>query len=135
MGRCKGKPFPKPVAGVLPAVNSDLVVRPAAEDKLLERFSWPANMGSLFQHFRLLAPGADGVSVDDQTSGHLRLGVVIIAEIADHRIGDVYFPNVHIYHAPFQARGFPLAFKGKRPDTFESQEWSIPLGIFSAGFS
>lgn len=95
MGRCKGKPFPKPVAGVLPAVNSNLVVRPVPKDKLLERFSWPANMGGFFQHIQLLAPGADGVSVDDQTSGHLRLGVIVIAEIADHRIGDVYFPNVH----------------------------------------
>jgi len=93
---------------ILPTVNSDLVVRSVAENKLPETFTRPANVGGFFQHIRPFASWADGISVYDQTALHVRLGVVVIAVIADDRTSDVYFPNVHFNHAPFQATGLSL---------------------------
>ena len=120
-GRGKGKPFLIAVRN-LPTVNSDLVVRSVPENELLEAFSRSADVGSFFQHLRLLATRADGVSVYNQTARHVRLGIVVIAEITNNCVRNVYFPNIHFNHAPFQARGFPLALKGKaRPVSFESQ--------------
>ena len=88
-------------AETLPTVNSDLVVFAIAKDKLPETLSRPANMGCFFQQFRLLASWADGVSVYDDASGHLRFGIVVIAIIANDRTSDVDFPNIHLVHAPF----------------------------------
>jgi len=89
------------VARTLPTVNSDLVVRSVAENKLPETLSRPADVGSFFQHLNLFASWADGVSVYNETSLHVRLGIVVIAVIADYRVGDVDFPNIHLVHAPF----------------------------------
>jgi len=108
-------------ARTLPAVNSDLVVRSVPQNELPETFTRTADVGSFFQHLRPLAMRADGVSVYDEAALHVRLGVVVIAVIANNCAFDVYFPNIHFNHAPFQARGFPLALKGKRPVSFESQ--------------
>jgi hypothetical protein len=85
----------------LPTVNSDLIVRSIAENKLLETLSCPADAGGFFQHLSFLAMRADGISVNDETSLHLRLGIVVIAVIANNRVGDVDFPNIHFNHAPF----------------------------------
>ena len=96
------------VVKILPTANTDLVVRSVSENKLPEAFTRPANVGGFFEQLRLLATRADGVSVYDQASCHIRLGVVVIAEIADDRTSDVYFPNVHLAHAPFQVKGLSL---------------------------
>jgi len=85
----------------LPTVNTDLVVRSVSENKLSKTLSCPADMSSFFQHLSLLASWADGISVYDEASLHLRLSVVVIAIIADNRVGDVDFPNIHFNHAPF----------------------------------
>ena len=105
----------------LPAVKSNLVVRSVPQNELTETFTRTADVGGFFQHLRSLASWADGISVYDEAALHVRLGVVVIAVIANNCVRDVYFPNIHFNHAPFQAMGFPLALKGKRPVSFESQ--------------
>lgn len=88
-------------AETLPTVNSNLVVFAVPKDKLPETLSRPADVARFFQHSRLLASWADGVSVYDEASGHFRLGIVVIAIIANDRTSDVDFPNIHLVHAPF----------------------------------
>jgi len=96
---------------ILPAVNSDLVVRSVAENELPETFTRTADVGGFLDHLRLFASRTDGISVYDKTALHVRLGVIVVAEIANDRTSDVYFPNIHFNHAPFQAKGLSLGLQ------------------------
>jgi len=95
----------------LPTVNTDLVVLTVPENELPEAFSRTADMGGFFQHLRFFASRTDGVTVYDEAALYIRLGVVVVAEIADDRTSDIYFPNVHFNHAPFQAKGLSLGLQ------------------------